>query len=69
MLNNAFPRKAEGRTFPLLMVLAAGNAASIVKAIALSKSIHHRNVPQIQYIGSRGAPVVLAKFPHFHVAS
>lgn len=30
ILNNVFPQKAEGRTFPVLMVLAAGNAASIV---------------------------------------
>lgn len=52
IMNNACPRKAG--PFTVLMLLAAGNAASIVKAIALSNSIHHRNVPQIQYIGSRG---------------
>lgn len=49
------------------MVLAAGNAASIVEAIMLSDSIHRRTVPQIQHIISRGALVVLGPELNFPI--
>lgn len=51
------------------MVLAAGNAVSIVEAIKLSHAVHGRTVPQIQHIISRGALVVLGPELNFPMSN
>lgn len=51
------------------MVLAAGNAASVVEAIVLSNSIHRRTVLQIQHIISRGALAVLGPKLNFPISN
>lgn len=52
-----------------MMVLAAGNAVSIVEAIILSDSVHRRTVPQLQHIISRGALVVLGPELNFPISN